>query len=189
MTNDQTPTRIVLSWLRDDAHEHAESVLLRALDEVDTTPQRRPFWSAWRVLDMTFPLRIAVSAAAVLAVPFVGLQLVAQARLVRAGPPPRQALRGQQYPQSGPATRGRAVRVVLERPHDLVRGSRRLGRRSRDGNREGARGGGRDRLDPIPPRQLPGHPRLRRRVPVPRCTPACRRNRRRWSTPSRRRSG
>ena len=32
-------TRIVLSWLREDAREDAERVLLSALDEVDTTPQ------------------------------------------------------------------------------------------------------------------------------------------------------
>ena len=50
MTTERDPrTRIVLSWLREDAHENAERVLLRALDEVDTTPQRRSWWPAWRI--------------------------------------------------------------------------------------------------------------------------------------------
>ena len=42
MTTEHDPrTRIVLSWLREDAHENPEQMLLRALDEVDATPQRR----------------------------------------------------------------------------------------------------------------------------------------------------
>ena len=41
MTTEGDPrTRIVMSWLREDAHEDAERVLLRALDEVDATSQR-----------------------------------------------------------------------------------------------------------------------------------------------------
>ena len=77
MTTERDPrTRIVLSWLREDAHENAERVLLRALDEVDTTPQRRPFWSAWRFLDMNNPVRYAIAAAAVLVVALVGYQLL-----------------------------------------------------------------------------------------------------------------
>ena len=51
MTTERDPrTRTVLSWLREDQHENAERVLLRALDEVDTTPQRRSWWPAWRSL-------------------------------------------------------------------------------------------------------------------------------------------
>ena len=46
MTIEHDPrTRIVLSWLREDAHENPEHMLLRALDEVDATPQRRS-WPA-----------------------------------------------------------------------------------------------------------------------------------------------
>ncbi len=49
MTTERDPrTRIVLAWLREETHENAERVLLRALDEVDTTPQRRSWWPAWR---------------------------------------------------------------------------------------------------------------------------------------------
>ena len=78
MTTDRDPrTHIVLSWLREDAHEDAERLLLRALDDVETTPQRRPLWSAWRSFDMTIPVRVGASAAAVLAVAFLGMQLLA----------------------------------------------------------------------------------------------------------------
>ena len=46
MTTESDPrTRVVLSWLREEGHENAERVLLRALDEADTTPQRRS-WPA-----------------------------------------------------------------------------------------------------------------------------------------------
>jgi hypothetical protein len=69
-------TRTVLSWLREDLHENAERVLLRALDDVDTTPQRRSWWPAWRSLDMNNLVRYAIAAAAVLVVALVGYQLL-----------------------------------------------------------------------------------------------------------------
>ena len=76
MTTERDPqTRIVLSWLREDAHENAERLLLRALDEVDTTPQRRP-WSARRFTDMNTYAKLAIAAAAVLVVAVAGFQLL-----------------------------------------------------------------------------------------------------------------
>jgi hypothetical protein len=76
MTTDFDPrTRIVLSWLREDAHENAEQMLLRALDEVDATPQRR-FWPAWRSNRMNTFAKLIVAAAAVLVVAFAGFQLL-----------------------------------------------------------------------------------------------------------------
>ena len=49
MNTERDPeTRIVLSWLRENAHENAERLLLNVLDEVDTTPQRWSIWTAWR---------------------------------------------------------------------------------------------------------------------------------------------
>ena len=50
-TSRHHPHAIVLSWLHEDAHENAEPYLLRALDEVDTTPQRRPWWPARRTTE------------------------------------------------------------------------------------------------------------------------------------------
>lgn len=77
MTTDGDPrTRTVLSWLREDAHEDAEGVLLRALDEVDTTPQRRSWWRAWRSDRMNTYAKLIAAAAAVLVVAVVGYQIL-----------------------------------------------------------------------------------------------------------------
>ena len=77
MTTERDPrTRIVLSWLREDPHENAERVLLRALDEVDTTPQRRSLWPAWRYHSMNAYAKLIAAAAAVLLVAVVGYQFL-----------------------------------------------------------------------------------------------------------------
>ena len=77
MTTEHDPrTRIVLSWLREDAHENAERVLLRALDEVDATPQRRSWWPAWRTNRMNTYAKLIAAAAAVLLVAVVGYQFL-----------------------------------------------------------------------------------------------------------------
>jgi hypothetical protein len=77
MTIEHDPrTRIVLSWLREDAYENPEHMLLRALDEVDATPQRRSLWPAWRSNRMNTYAKLIVAAAAVLVVAFAGFQLL-----------------------------------------------------------------------------------------------------------------
>jgi hypothetical protein len=77
MTTERDPgTRIVLSWLREETHENAERVLLRALDEVDTTPQRRPWWPAWRTSPVHTFAKLTAAAAAVLVVAAVGYQFL-----------------------------------------------------------------------------------------------------------------
>jgi hypothetical protein len=77
MTTESDPrTRIVLSWLREDAHESAEKVLLRALDEVDTTPQRRSWWPARRPSEMNNLAKVLIATAAVVAVAVVGISLL-----------------------------------------------------------------------------------------------------------------
>ncbi len=77
MTTERDPrTRTVLSWLREDAHENAERVLLRALDEVDATPQRRSWWPAWRSDRMNTYAKLIAAAAAVLVVAVVGYQFL-----------------------------------------------------------------------------------------------------------------
>ena len=68
--------RIVLSWLREDQHENAERVLLRALDEVDTTPQRRSWWPAWRSQDVNTQIKALLAVAAVVVVAVVGYNLL-----------------------------------------------------------------------------------------------------------------
>jgi hypothetical protein len=69
-------TRVVLSWLREDAHENAERVLLSALDEVDLTPQRRPRWPVGRFHPVSNYAKLAAAAAAVIVVAVVGYQLL-----------------------------------------------------------------------------------------------------------------
>ena len=69
-------TRIVLSWLREDAHENAERVLLLALDEVDTTPQRRSWWPARRFSNMNTQIKALLAVAAVVAIAVVGYNLL-----------------------------------------------------------------------------------------------------------------
>lgn len=76
MTTERDPgTRLVLSWLREDAHENAERVLLRALDTVDTTPQRRPHWPAWRRFMPTYA-KLVAAAAALVVVAVLGYNLI-----------------------------------------------------------------------------------------------------------------
>ena len=48
MSTDRELTRIVRSWLQTDEHESANRVLDTVFDRLDTTPQRRPMWRAWR---------------------------------------------------------------------------------------------------------------------------------------------
>ena len=77
MTTERDPgARIVLSWLREETQENAERVLLRALDEVDTTPQRRSWWPAWRTNPMNTYAKLIAAAAAVLVVAVVGYQFL-----------------------------------------------------------------------------------------------------------------
>ena len=67
---DRNATRVVRSWLREDRHEDANRVLGAALDEVATTPQRRPPWSARRAPTMNKFLAIGLCAAAAVAILF-----------------------------------------------------------------------------------------------------------------------
>jgi hypothetical protein len=51
-------------------------VLLRALDEVDTTPQRRSWWPAWRTSPMNTYAKLIAAAATLLVVAAVGYQFL-----------------------------------------------------------------------------------------------------------------
>lgn len=88
MTTERDPqTRLVLSWLREDAHENAERVLLRTLDEVDATPQRRTWWTAWRGFHMNRVV-ITTTAATALVVAVVGYNLLPGLGLLGPGATP-----------------------------------------------------------------------------------------------------
>lgn len=75
MSTDRDTARIVRSWLRTDEHESADRVLGAVLDQLDTTPQRRAWWLAWRLPEMNHALRIALASAAVVAVAAIGISL------------------------------------------------------------------------------------------------------------------
>lgn len=75
-TEHEARTRTVVSWLREDAHEDAERVLLAALNEIDHTQQRRSWWPARRSADMSNLAKVLVATAAVVAVAFVGINLL-----------------------------------------------------------------------------------------------------------------
>jgi hypothetical protein len=72
-TDHDTQTRIVVAWLREDAHENAERVLLAALNEVDHTRQRRSWWPAWRFSNMNNLAKVLVATAAVVIVAVAGI--------------------------------------------------------------------------------------------------------------------
>jgi hypothetical protein len=76
MTVERDTTRIVRSWLRTDEHESAEHILHTVLARLDTTPQRRSWWPAWRFLQMNLFAKAAIAAAAVLVVAIVGLRFL-----------------------------------------------------------------------------------------------------------------
>lgn len=93
-TEHDSRTRIVLSWLREDAHENAERMLLRALDEVDTTPQRRSWWPAWRNFHMNKLATTATTLAAVLVVAVLGYTLLPRLGFIGQGAAPPLLAKG-----------------------------------------------------------------------------------------------
>jgi hypothetical protein len=68
VTTDVDTTRIVRSWLHEDAHESAERLLDEVVAALGTTPQHRSRWPAWRVGSMNVDAKLGMYAAAVLAV-------------------------------------------------------------------------------------------------------------------------
>ena len=72
MSTDRDATRIVRSWLQTDDNESADRVLDAVLDQLDTTPQRRPRWVAWRFSDMNTYAKVALATAAVVVAALLG---------------------------------------------------------------------------------------------------------------------
>ena len=93
-------SRSVRSWLHEDEHESADRVLETVLGLVETTPQRRSWWPAWR-LDMNTYTRLALTAAAVAVIAVVGYNLLPRIGSfgVQATPPPSLT------PSASPASR------------------------------------------------------------------------------------
>jgi hypothetical protein len=79
MSADRDVTRIVRSWLHEEAHEDADRILGLVLDAIDTTPQRRATWLARRFASMNNNLMRAALVAAVLVVAvIIGAKLLQQ---------------------------------------------------------------------------------------------------------------
>ena len=76
-TDRDVTTRIVRSWLHEDAHEDADRLLNLVLDEIDTTPQRSARWLARRfpIMNNNF-VRVALVAAILVVAVIVGASLI-----------------------------------------------------------------------------------------------------------------
>lgn len=74
MSTELDTTRIVRSWLRKEEHESAARVLDVVFDRIETTPQRRPAWPAWRTPTMNKFMTIGLAAAAVFVAVILGVQ-------------------------------------------------------------------------------------------------------------------
>jgi hypothetical protein len=86
MSTDRDVTRIVRSWLHEDAYEDADRILNLVLDEIDTTPQRRSSWSAWRRPFMNTYLKVGLAAAVVVLAALIGIQLLGGSNIGEPGP-------------------------------------------------------------------------------------------------------
>ena len=76
MSADRDLHRVIRSWLHEERHEDAEPVLDTVLAQLDTTPQRRSAWPAWRTPIMNNTARLIAAAAAVVVVALIGYQLL-----------------------------------------------------------------------------------------------------------------
>jgi hypothetical protein len=76
MSTDRDTTRVVRSWLDEGVTRLPDRVLDAVLDQIPTTPQRRHWWSAWRLDQMNIYAKLIAGVAAVLVVAFVGYQFL-----------------------------------------------------------------------------------------------------------------
>jgi hypothetical protein len=72
MSTDRDVTRIVRSWLHEDAYEDADRILNLVLDEIDTTPQRSAPWLTRRFPIMNSTFRVGIAAVAVVIAAILG---------------------------------------------------------------------------------------------------------------------
>ena len=76
MTTERETLRIIGSWMEDGRTRLPDHVLDAVLDQLPSTPQRRPGWPARRITHMNALAKYAIAAAAVVVVAMVGLNLV-----------------------------------------------------------------------------------------------------------------
>ena len=76
MSSDRDVTSIVRSWLDEGVTALPDPVLDAVLDQVPTTPQRRPFWPARRYAEMSTFAKLATAAAAFVVLVAVGATFI-----------------------------------------------------------------------------------------------------------------
>ena len=77
-------SRVVRSWIREEEHDSADRVLQVVLSRLDSTPQRRSWWPAWRSPQINRSLTIAAGIAAVVVLAVVAFQFLPTSSV---GPP------------------------------------------------------------------------------------------------------
>lgn len=123
MSTERETTRIVRSWLEDGVTRLPDRVLDDVLGQLPATPQRRPFWRAWRSTRMSNPVRYAIAAAAVLVVALVGSRFLPSSNSApgsspggpSATPPaasPVPSVQPLPFPSAGPLALGRHPMTV-----------------------------------------------------------------------------
>jgi hypothetical protein len=88
MSTDRDVTRIVRSWLEEGVTALPDRVLDNVLDQLPATSQRRAPWPARRLNEMNNALKLALSAAAVVVVAVVGINLLPRQGGIGPGAPP-----------------------------------------------------------------------------------------------------
>jgi hypothetical protein len=91
MITERDLLRTLQAWLHEDAHEYGDRVLDSVLDSLDSTPQRRSSWSAWRTSLMSKTMQYGLVAAAAVIVAIIGFQLLGGPNVLGPGPSPSVA--------------------------------------------------------------------------------------------------
>jgi hypothetical protein len=88
MSTDRETVSIVRAWLDDGVTKLPDRILDVVLDQVPATPQRRSWWPARRDSAMQRMTQVALAAAALLIVGFVGFQLLPKGNVGAVATPP-----------------------------------------------------------------------------------------------------
>jgi hypothetical protein len=107
MSSDPETTRIVRSWLEDGVTQLPDTVLDAVLDDLPSTHQRRPGWTAWRFSDMNSAVRIALTGVAIVVVAILGIQYLAPSGGFGGSPEPTPTV------EPTPSASTEAARIVI----------------------------------------------------------------------------
>lgn len=117
MTTRPDPDVVIAAWLRDEAPERApERLLTASRDRIQSTHQRRSKWPAWRAERMNSTLKIALGAAAVVAVVVAGVALLPRSNPSVGGAGGGQSASPNPTPTSTPTPTAAASAAVPEFP-------------------------------------------------------------------------